>query len=197
MIVVQIGANRGYDELTDLIKNIKVDKLVLVEPMSKFNDSLLKCYNHIENLFIENVAITDDVNKKKEYFYLHEKMDDNVEQASLLKSHINKVFNRPEYLIDKSYDDQLLEVEIECSTINNLFDKYNLTDINILFIDAEGLDDRIIKSVDFSRFNIEKIYYENMHIDNFEISNFLNKMGYLVTDGTSHTPNNSIAIKTF
>ena len=100
-------------------------------------------------------------------------------------------------MIDKSYDDQLLEVEIECSTINTLFDKYNLTDINILFIDAEGLDDRIIKSVDFSRFNIEKIYYENMHIDNFEISNFLNKMGYLVTDGTSHTPNNSIAIKTF
>jgi hypothetical protein len=49
--------------------------------MSKFNDSLLKCYSHIENLSIENIAITDDVNKKKEYFYLHEKMDDNVEQA--------------------------------------------------------------------------------------------------------------------
>jgi hypothetical protein len=195
MIVVQIGANRGYDELTDIIQNIYIDKLILVEPIKKFNNNLLTCYSHIKNLFIENIIITDDFNKNKEYFYLHEKMDENTEQASLLESHINKVFNKSKYLIDKSYKDQLLKTEIECSTINNLFNKYKLINIDILFIDAEGFDDRIIKSIDFNKFNIKKIYYENMHINNFEISSFLKTLGYSVKNGTPYTINNSIAIK--
>lgn len=195
MIVVQIGSNRGYDELTNLIKDISIDKLILVEPMKKFNDSLLKCYSHIQNLFIENIIITDDINKNKECFYLHKKMDENTEQASLLESHINKVFNKPEYLINETYDEQLSKIEIECSTINNLFNKYKLNNIDILFIDAEGFDDRIIKSIDFNKFNIKKIYYENMHINNLEISNFLKTIGYSIINGTSYTTNNSIAIK--
>jgi FkbM family methyltransferase len=195
MIVVQIGANRGNDELTSIIKGMSVSKLILVEPMSKFNESLLKCYEGINNLFIENIAITDDVNKKSEKFYLHEKMDENVEQASLLKSHVNKVFNRPEYTFDKPYDVQLIEMEVSCSTINDLFTKYELKNIDILFIDAEGFDDKIIKSIDFNNFNIKKIYYENMHINMLDMSDFLIKMGYDVSNGTSFTPHNSVATK--
>lgn len=195
MIVVQIGANRGNDELTSIIKGMVVSKLILVEPMSKFNESLLKCYRDINNLFIENIAITDDVDKKSEIFYLHEKMDENVEQASLLKSHINKVFNRPEYTSDKPYDVQLIEMKVNCSTINELFNKYELSNIDILFIDAEGFDSKIIKSIDFSNFNVNKIYYENMHIDAIDMSIFLKGMGYEITNGTSFTPHNSIATK--
>jgi FkbM family methyltransferase len=195
MIIVQIGANRGNDELTSIIKDIFVNKLILVEPMSKFNKSLLKCYEGIDNLFIENIAITDDVDKKSEVFYLHEKMDENVEQASLLKSHINKVFNRPEYTSDKPYDLQLIEMKVNCSTINELFNKYELKNIDILFIDAEGFDSKIIKSIDFDNFNVSKIYYENMHIDAVDMSNFLENLGYKVSNGTSYTPHNSIATK--
>lgn len=195
MVVVQIGSNRGNDELTSIIKGISVNKLILVEPMSKFNESLLKVYKDVDNLFIENIAITDDIDKKFEIFYLHEKMDENVEQSSLLKSHINKVFNRPEYTSDKSYDTQLIEMEVNCSTINKLFNKYELKNIDILFIDAEGFDDKIIKSIDFSNFNVDKIYYENMHIDVIDISVFLKGMGYEIINGTNFTPHNSIATK--
>jgi hypothetical protein len=123
-------------------------------------------------------------------------MDENVEQASLLKSHINKVFNKPEYTFDKSYEDQIMEMEVNCSTINNLFKKYELKNIDILFIDAEGFDDKIIKDIDFNNFNVSKIYYENMHIDTSYITNFLEGKGYKVSNGTSFTPHNSIAIKT-
>jgi FkbM family methyltransferase len=195
MIVVQVGANRGYDELTHLIKNINIDKLILIEPLSKFNDSLKKCYSDINNLFIENVAITDDINKTTDYFYLHEKMDDNMEQASLLKTHIDKVFDHSEYKIDKNHEDQIIKLPVNCTTINNIFNKHNLKNIDILFIDAEGFDDKIIKSIDFFNFNIKKIYYENMHIDFEDMSNFLKTNGYTVTNGTEMTKNNSVAIK--
>jgi len=195
MVIVQVGANRGYDELTHLIKNINVDKLILIEPLSKFNDSLKKCYSNINNLFIENVAITDDINKTTDYFYLHEKMDDNMEQASLLKTHIDKVFDHLEYNIDKNHEDQIIKLLVNCTTINHIFDKYTLKNIDILFIDAEGFDDKIIKSIDYFKFNIKKIYYENMHINFEDISNFLKTNGYTVTNGTEMTKNNSVAIK--
>jgi hypothetical protein len=68
--------------------------------------------------------------------------------------------------------------------------------IDILFIDAEGFDSKIIKSIDFDNFNVSKIYYENMHIDVVDMSNFLENLGYKVSNGTSYTPHNSIATKT-
>lgn len=195
MIVVQVGANRGNDELTSMLKGLEVDRIILVEPMSKFNKNLLECYSTIKNVHIENVAITDDPDKRVESFYLHEKMDEHIEQASLLKSHIDKVFNNSIYTVEKTYEEQLVEVKVDCCTINNLFEKYNISKIDILFIDAEGFDDRIIKSINFEKFNISKIYYENMHIDNVELSSFLTESGYSVTRGTSHTANNSVAVK--
>jgi len=197
MIVVQIGANRGNDELISIIKDATIDKLVLVKPLEKFNENLLKCYSHIKNLIIENIVITDDNTKHSEFFYLHSKMDDNSEQASLLQSHINKVFNRPEYKLDGTYEEQVIQTEIKCCTINDLFKKHNLSNIDILFIDAEGFDDKIIRSIDFEKNSIRKIYYENIHIDNQALINFLNDKGYSVVNGTSLTENNSLATKLY
>ena len=203
MNIVQIGANRGNDELTEIIKQLdrKIDFLLLIEPMEKFNESLLICYNAIENLAIENLAIENlaivsDKKIKSTKFYLHERMDYNVEQASLNRSHIDKVFNHPEYTSSGlSHDNQIIEIDVDCSDINSLLDKYDLLNIDILFIDAEGSDDSIIKSIDLDRFNVEKIYYENMHINNEELEIFLIANGYSVTKGTPYTIHNNVAFK--
>jgi FkbM family methyltransferase len=191
MNIVQIGSNRGYDELTELIKNIDIEKLILVEPMSKFNNSLLQCYSHVKNLSIENIAITDDPFQKKTCFFLHQDMDENIEQGSLLESHVNKVFNRPEYNIENSYENKLLKIEVNTITINKLFNKYDLINIDILFIDSEGFDDKIIKNIDFNKFNIKKIYYEDMHINNTDIINFFKNLNYEVK---KHSNYNSVAM---
>jgi hypothetical protein len=79
-------------------------------------------------------------------------------------------------------------------TINNLFHKYELTDIDILFLDAEGFDDRIIKDIDFSQFMIRNIYYENVHIDNQSITEYLQSLGYSVKNGTKFSIHNSLAV---
>ena len=65
MTVIQIGANQGNDELTELLKNQPIDKLILVEPLELHNVKLKQCYSNIENLFIENIALTDDPNQKE------------------------------------------------------------------------------------------------------------------------------------
>lgn len=192
MIVVQIGANRGYDDLTSMISDMHLDKLLLIEPISKFNESLLRCYKHIENLHIENVAVTDDETQKSIILYLHKNMDEYTEQASLLDSHIHKHWpnsDRSEYI----------ETEVKCVTINKLMEKHNIKEVDILYIDAEGFDDRIIKSIDFETFDIKKIYFENIHIDLNSLSEFLSTKGFKTIYGRQdpwcQVVNNSIAIK--
>jgi hypothetical protein len=52
----------------------------------------------------------------------------------------------------------------------------------LLFIDAEGIDGEIIKSIDFEKFNIKKIFYENLHINNMQIKKFLEEKNFSIKE---------------
>jgi len=164
MNIVQIGSNKGYDELTHMVKSN--DFLLLIEPFEMHNDSLKECYNFVNNLHIENIVIVDNEEIENVDFYFHN--DDHMEQSSLSKEHLYKHFS-----------DNINVINKKCKTINKLFDSYNLKDIDILFIDAEGFDDKIIKSIDFEKYNIKRIFYENTHIDN-SIENILIDKNFIV-----------------
>jgi FkbM family methyltransferase len=196
MKVVQIGANRGNDELTRMLEsNFKlVSFLLLIEPLEKFNQHLINCYSEISNLYIENVAIVDDEKAENINMFIHGAMDENMEQASLKKSHIDMVFDRPEYILPGlTHDDQISEIFVKCSTFNSLMRKYKIDNLDILFIDAEGMDDIIIRSIDFESIRIKEIYYENMHINNEVLEFFLSRLGYQIQRGTEYSKNNNVA----
>ena len=57
MNIIQIGANRGNDDLSQIIGNNQPDKLILVEPMSLHNEFLLNHYGWVKNLSLENLII--------------------------------------------------------------------------------------------------------------------------------------------
>lgn len=175
MVVVQIGANRGNDDFTEIIKNKKIEKLILVEPLDFHNQSLNECYKHLSNKYIENVIITDKIDEKKAIIYYH-KMDgfefgNNYELASLNKEHS---FNIRSYY-DKN---ELIQKEIDSTTINELFDKYQLIKIDLLFIDTEGYDEKIIKSINFEKYDISELYYENLHCNIYDLRYFLETKNY-------------------
>lgn len=192
-VIVQIGSNRGNDSLTRLV--LKDDFILLVEPFDKFNDDLKRCYSFVKNLHIENLLIVDN-DKDEEIIYSHRDMDwfssngepltFHNEQSSILKSHVLKHFP------DES---GLIEHKIKCITLNKLFEKYNLRDIDILFIDIEGLDDVVIRSIDFNKYNIHKIFYEELHINNEKLDFFLNNKGYNVRKKVLLNEMTTMAIK--
>ena len=66
-------------------------------------------------------------------------------------------------------------------TINQLLNKYNLKNIDLLFIDTDGFDDKIIESINFDEFTIDEIYYENLHVDSDKLRDFLISKDYTVT----------------
>jgi FkbM family methyltransferase len=175
MIIVQIGANRGSDDLTEIIKNKNIEKLILVEPLIIHNSHILECYSWVENIFIENVAISLTPHDKNMIsFYYHIKDGPDFQVASIDKNHVAKHYGG-----DHS---GIIEIKVNCITLNDLFEKYKLSKIDVLFIDAEGIDDLIVKSIDFSKYNIENIYFENLHITHKDVYNFLKDNNYNIIE---------------
>jgi FkbM family methyltransferase len=173
MIIVQIGAYEGNDDLTKIIKSVEssnIFKIILVEPQKEFNDKLKECYKDYDYI-IENVVITPNENETKVKFY-HCFEDKNKEISSISKEHLYK-HNQMNFI----------ESELDSITVNNLLLKHKIDTLDILFIDAEGMDSEIIKSIDFNKFDIKKIYYENLHINNQELIIFLESKNYFINEG--------------
>lgn len=179
MNIIQIGANRGNDDVSEIIGNTQPTKLILVEPMKLHNDALNSYYHWVNNKFIENVVIDIDGGKDVEFFY-HENDAPNYEISSLNKDHFYP--KHPHVLSN----DGLRSFFIKSININNLFRKHDLSHIDILFIDAEGHDDAIIKSIDFDNFSISKLYFENLHIKDINIYSYLESKGYVITHHIGH-----------
>lgn len=167
MNILQIGSNKGYDDLTDIVKQYnpeKIEKLILVEPQPEFNQILSECY-HGYNFVIENVLINTDENVSTSKFYSCE----HKEISSIKHSHLQK---------HNQYN--FVESLVPSITLNNLLKKHKINILELLFIDAEGFDDEIIKSIDFEKFDIKKIIYENLHINNNDIIDFLTKKNFII-----------------
>ena len=173
MNVIQIGANKGCnsnfngpDDFFNLIKDYNFSKLILVEPLEVHISSLEERYANIKNLNIENIAITHDSSCKELDFFYHKDDGPLYFVASTDPSHIKKT--------------------VKCLSIHQLFEKYDLQEIDILCIDTEGLDGDILKSIDFEKFKIKEIYYEYTH-QKFDIASFLKTKGYSVFGSWSDT----------
>lgn len=170
MNIIQLGACVGNDDLTKLIGESQPEILILVEPMSIHNEKITECYSKIINKHIENIAISTGDEEEMSFFY-HENDGPMYEVASTNINHITKHGYNP---------NGIKELKVKCLRINKLFEKFNLKKIDILFIDTEGTDDLIIKDIDFDSFEIDELYFENLHLSHHDIYDFLEKKGYTI-----------------
>jgi FkbM family methyltransferase len=184
MNVIQIGANKGCnsdfngpDDFFNLIKDYDFSNLILVEPLDIHISSLKERYVNIKNLNIENIAITNDSSCKELDFFYHKDDGPLYLVASTDPFHITKHGFSMDGIIKKT---------VPCLSINELFEKYSLQEIDILCIDTEGLDGDILKSINFEKFKIKEIYYEYTH-QKFDIASFLKTKGYSVFESWRDT----------
>lgn len=85
----------------------------------------------------------------------------------------------PDHLVKHAYaKGELRKIIVPALSINDLLKKYNLTHIDYLFIDAEGIDFDILKSLDIKSVNVEHIQIEHLHLDKEELYYFMNSSGY-------------------
>lgn len=155
MKIVQIGCNNGDDEIYKLINSQRVDFALLVDANPFVIEELAKIrYKSFNNVKIECHLISNVVEEKK-FFIPHFDGHKYSQHSSLCIDHIKKHGHKLE---------EMREFSMTSTTLNDLFIKNNLYEIDYLYIDCEGEDFNIINNIDFLKFNIKKITFEHDHI---------------------------------
>ena len=72
---------------------------------------------------------------------------------------------------------KLMEVDIECVLFNEIMEYYNIKRIDYLNIDTEGNELKIVKSINFEKYDIEIMTIENNYKDEEQTKYILSK-GY-------------------
>jgi len=182
MKLVQIGSNKGNDDLTNYLKKKykTLEFALFVEANSLHIDELKKCYSDFgSNVFVENIAIKLPDHKEKILkFYYHPNDGPNFHVTSCKKSHVQIYY--PEH--------EILEFEVPCLTIEQLFEKYSVTDLDWILLDIEGIDAEILLTTDWKKYNINRIEYEKLHLGSKkeEIENRFRELGYIKTVALHH-----------
>ena len=192
MNIIQIGANSGDDHVFDFVKKHEKDikLLILVEPIDALIPALKQRYGFLGSVVYENIAIVDKESNQPLRFY-YEK-NSNYECSSLNKQHLLSLGAKPQ---------NITETDVPVLTFGQLMDKHNLTELDHLYIDAEGYDYFIVKSIDFKKYKIKNLFFEIAHTDGArnmgkntdDIRNHLRGLGYDV-DG-SNGPNLTATLK--
>lgn len=164
MKIVQIGSNKGNDDLSKyLLSNFnELEFGLFVEAIPLHIPDLKKCYSKYDNIFIENLVIKPPShidNDIKFYFLTSNGPDYGISSCS--KEHIEKHIN----LIPSLAKGKILEFNLPCITLENILDKYNISSLDILLLDVEGIDAEIILSFNWEKYNIKRVEFEYIHLN--------------------------------
>lgn len=161
---VQIGAYDGVkdDPIRQFVRDRRWSGL-LVEPQPLAFEQLKRNYADIPGLKFENAAIAprDGVlpfhTLKPEHASLFH--GDPATLASLDAGHILKHLSQP-----LSAAEALITTNVPCLSFDGLIEKHGIHRIDLLQIDAEGLDADIIRAIDFSKVKPSIIRFEHANL---------------------------------
>tara|TARA_X000000950_G_scaffold270937_1_gene351383 strand:- start:2 stop:745 length:744 start_codon:yes stop_codon:yes gene_type:complete len=159
--VIQIGANDGdqFDNLSPFIKKYNT-KAILVEPIMEHFEKLKKNYSSYKNIIFENLAISENTETKylysvKKIFYnsygTYAKAISSFDINHLIKHGIKK--------------NHIEKISIKAISINELINKHNFSNFDLLFIDAEGYDGEIVINFLKKKLECKIIIFEYIHIN--------------------------------
>jgi FkbM family methyltransferase len=156
---VQIGSNDGIknDPLHRYIKKNNW-KGILVEPDKANFTKLRDNYSQMNGLHFENVGIGPE--RGEMIFYRLKDITNNEpgwydQVGSFDKETFIKNIEHGKELNKRIITDTLPVI-----TFYDLLQKYNYSEIDLLHIDTEGFDYKILRSVDFSKYNIRLVIFE-------------------------------------
>ena len=166
---IQIGANIGNtasDPIWPIIQE-RGWKGIFVEPVPQSFEQLVENYKAVDGCFFENVAILEYDGEVTMYMAADD--EDHRQQASVARGYRPATNNTA--------------IEVPCITLTALIEKHDLFDkpFELLQIDAERAEPRILTSTDFSHILPRAIRYEHAQIglqDRHSIKRHLRQFGY-------------------
>lgn len=168
--VVQIGANDGKtkDPLHKSILKNKKWKMLFVEPVPYLFEKLKTHYPDSTRFLFENTAINNGT--RQEFYWVDQKakyilgnLPDWYDQlGSFDKNHISKHLNG-------ILTPFIVSTSIKGITLKTLLQKHGIQQIDLLRIDCEGHDWKILRQLDLTRFKPSLILFEMKHLNREEL----------------------------
>jgi FkbM family methyltransferase len=189
---IQIGASDGLR--WDPIRRFVIRdgwSGILVEPLPHVFNMLKNNYAYIKSqrLIFVNAAVSW---KDDEWVHIWSYSDEFCNSLSLE----DRLFYLRRSSFDKKHveaslknfddiEDKIRSFRVQCISVNSLIQKYwDSNRIDLIFIDAEGHDDEIIRAIDFGTTHPKAVLFESHNLGGRkqETYNFLSGKGYKVSD---------------
>ena len=171
--LIQIGANDGvsHDNLNSIIKKFKL-KSLLLEPINKYFLDLQNNYSNYDNVKLENSALSIN----NEILFLYKVDPEYSNKYGTISTGISSFYK--EHLIKHGIKEKhIIQEKVNQVSFDELLKKYNISDFDLLLIDAEGYDCQIVNDFLLKIKKIRPIIiFEWSHIKNNEFKNTLNLM---------------------
>jgi FkbM family methyltransferase len=173
-VILDVGANSGL--FTKMLVDKGVKKVFSIEPNPKCLKNLRSLTKKYDNVVVIDKALADK-NKKTKFFITH----DNSTLGSFYKRFINEHSN-------------VEELEVECITLDDIINKYNLSKISMLKLDVESAEYDILYSLSESTFaKIDSIlleYHDNTDKRIVTLVKHLEKFGFSIFNVQNQTDTN-------
>lgn len=181
---IQVGANDGTvnDPLRKfIIKNYL--KGVMIEPQPKIFGKLKSNYEKLDldGIFLENIAIDHDCGFRNLYTVKNPSNPEDLwahAAASFHRTHIEKMLSQGSL---NASGGCIEKVAVRCENFEYILDKYKISKLDLLQIDAEGYDFELLKIFPFSKVTPRIIHFEHLHLNETDRDaslKFLHNLGY-------------------
>ncbi|HEU4768219.1 MAG TPA: FkbM family methyltransferase [Pyrinomonadaceae bacterium] len=158
---VQVGSNDGVqgDPIHDLIVSREGWRGIFIEPIDFLFQRLRKNYGEAERFIFENVAIGTEKGSKK-FYYVSEKAAElglpywHDQLGSFDKAHITRA-------LGDEVSPYIVEEDVECLPLQDVLDRNRVDAIDLLHIDTEGFDYKVLSQVDLKRYKPSVILFEH------------------------------------
>ena len=197
---IQIGANDG--EIDDPINRfIKRDKWsgILIEPQKTIFKRLKKNYVGYPGLIFENCAVSEKREQKKLYKLKFtdsrwasglSSFDKKLIELMIEAGYIERNAKKDNIELPESKEDYITFDIVECYTLEDIIVRNNFHNPDLIILDVEGYEEKIIESIDYDLISPKIIIYENTRMNEESRKNIekkLSKYNYVFFNDISDT----------
>lgn len=181
-IIFDVGANKGQS-IDKYLKFFNNPTIHSFEPSKSDYDFMSKFYGKRKNIYLNNFAIGDKIENKE--------FNISLESATSSFNQINKNTNWLNHLISKhniNSNEYVKSKEmVKVDTIDNYFKKFEISQIDLLKIDTQGYEDKVLEgSLNCIKENkigavLTEVMFDDVYDKYFsfsEIEKYLNKENY-------------------
>lgn len=161
---IEVGANDGVSssKTIDFIRYHEWTGL-LIEPVPSVFTELKKNMEEYERVEVVNAAVAERSGQLPFYQVIGKSDRAGDVWLPMLSSFDRDVILK-QAVSWPDIEDHIEQIDVRALTIKDLCDEHKIEDFDVLITDAEGYDDVIVKTVDFTRHRPMVIHIEHIHI---------------------------------